>query len=78
MRPEHHPRAKKLALALLTPCYYENKLRTIQPQIFEKIKNSQTELKFTGSYKKRTYSLEFPSDCFLMKLTGRYGIKLIS
>ena len=36
MRPEHHPRAKKLALALLTPYWIKNKLITIQPQIFEK------------------------------------------
>ena len=28
------------------------KLRTIHPQIFEKIKTSQPEPKFTGSYKK--------------------------
>ena len=52
MRPEQHPRAKKLALALPTPYWIKNKLRAIQPQIFEKIKNGQPELKFTGSYKK--------------------------
>ena len=33
-------------------CLVNNKLRTIQPQISEKNKNSQHELKFTGSYKK--------------------------
>ena len=31
-------------------CLHPINLRTIQPQIFEKIKNSQLELKFTGSY----------------------------
>ena len=39
--------------------YFKNKLRTIQPQIFEKIKNNQPELKFTGSYKTRAYLLLF-------------------
>ena len=56
MRPEHHPRVNKLVIALLTPCKFKNKLRTIQPLIFAKIKNSQPELKLTGSYKKRVYS----------------------
>ena len=32
-----------------------DKLRIIQPQIFEKIENSQPELKFTGSYKKSVF-----------------------
>ena len=54
MRPEHHPRAKKLALALLTPYLIKNRLGTMQPQFFEKIKNSPPELKFTGSYKRKS------------------------
>ena len=29
MRPEHYPRAKKLALALLTPNWIKNELRTV-------------------------------------------------
>ena len=33
------------------PYKFKNKLRTIQPQIFEKIKNNQPELKIIGSYK---------------------------
>ena len=33
----------------------KNKLRTIQHQIFEKIKSNQPELEFTGSYTKRVY-----------------------
>ena len=53
MRLEHLPKAKKLAIALRTPYQFINKLRTIQPWIFEKIKNSQLELKFAGSYKKK-------------------------
>ena len=53
MRPEHLLRAKKLAIALLTSYKFKNKVRTIQPQFFKKIKSSQPELKkFTGSYKK--------------------------
>ena len=51
MRPENLPKAKKVAIALLTPYQPKKKLRTIQPRIFEKIKNSQPELEFTGSYK---------------------------
>ena len=47
-------RSKKLALALLTPYEIKNKLRTRQPQFFEKIKNSQPELEFTGYYKKKS------------------------
>ena len=31
----------------------KNKLRTFQPQKLKKIKNSQPQTKFTGSYKKR-------------------------
>ena len=61
MRPEHLPGAKKLAITLLTPyqfkkkiknnpaTYFSKKLIAIQPQIFEKIKNSPPELKFTDS-----------------------------
>ena len=52
MRPEHHLRVNKLVIALLRSYSTKNKLRAIQPQIFEQIKNSQPELKFTGSYKK--------------------------
>ena len=70
MRPEHHPRAKKLALALLTPYWIKNKLRTIQPQNLEKIKNSQPELKFTGSYKKK--SLTFTVILLLLMLLFCY------
>ena len=33
----------------------KNKLRTFQPQKWNKIKNSQSQTKFTGSYKKRVY-----------------------
>ena len=33
----------------------KNKLRTFQPQKWKKIKNSQPQTKFTGSYKKRVY-----------------------
>ena len=45
------PQNEKLAIALLIPYKFKNKLRTIKPQIFEKIKNNQPELQFTGSYK---------------------------
>ena len=31
----------------------KNKLRTFQPQKLKKIKNSQPQTKFTGSYRKR-------------------------
>ena len=31
----------------------KNKLRTFQPQKLKKIKNSQPQTKFTGSYKKK-------------------------
>ena len=44
MRPENLPRAKKLGIALLTPFLFKNKLRTIQPQIFEKIKTVSLNL----------------------------------
>ena len=50
--PEHLPRTKAKKIALLIPYKFKNKLRTIQPQIFEKNKNNQPELKFTDSYKK--------------------------
>ena len=33
-----------------------NKLRTFQPQKWKKIKNSQPQTKFTGSYKKKSVS----------------------
>ena len=32
----------------------KNKLRTFQPQKLPKIKNSQPQTKFTGSYKKKS------------------------
>ena len=44
---------EKLEIALLIPNKFKNKIRTIQPKIFEKIKNNQPELKFAGSYLKK-------------------------
>ena len=70
MRPEQLPRAKKLAIALLTPINLRNNIRTIQPQIFETIKSSQSELKFTGSYKKECKNfvqLNILKKCFVLK-----------
>ena len=50
-------RMKKLAIALLTPYSFKNKLRTIQPQIFEKIKNCQPELNLPVLIKKSVISM---------------------
>ena len=47
------PKNEQLEIALLIPFSFKNKLRTIPLRIFEKIKNNQLELKYTGSYKKR-------------------------
>ena len=72
MRPDYLPRGKKLALALLTP-YIKNKVRTIQPQIFEKIENSQHDLKFTGSYeKKNVVNFEDAKTCYIVHNTLLY------
>ena len=58
---------KKLAIALLTPYQFKNKLRRIQPQIFEKIKNCQPELEFTDSYKKKRVQM-----CYLKKINNSF------
>ena len=50
MSPEFLPRGKKLVSPLLAPYFFKNTVRTISPQILEKIKKSIPELKFTGSY----------------------------
>ena len=48
----------------------KNKLRTFQPQKWKKIKNSQPQTKFTGSYKKKSvgpYSKKKVSNVFAME-----------
>ena len=62
MRPKHHPRAKKLALALLHPIRLRTNYEQFSLRFSKKIKNSQPELKFTGSYKKKSVRVNASSD----------------
>ena len=58
----------------------KNKLRTFQPQIWKKIKNSQPLTKFTGSYKKKCIMTRkmFYSTWFLKELFRKRWFKLTS
>ena len=71
MRPEQEnlPSAKKLAFALPAPYLFKNELRINQHQIFKKIKNSQPELRLSGSYKKECKIKELLYQFILVSFT---------
>ena len=52
----------------------KNKLRTFQPQKWKKIKNSQPQTKFTGSYKKKSVYLLLAKHFVSISLISNYYV----
>ena len=52
----------------------KNKLRTFQPQKWKKIKNSQPQIKFTGSYKKKSVYLLLAKHFVSISLIWNYYV----
>ena len=52
MRPGHLPDAKKLAIALVTSYSFKKKLKTVQPQIFKKLRTVSLNLNLLVLIKK--------------------------